>query len=140
MGYQLTSVYSITPHDIHSYFIFYIGGQFGDTRSQWIDRNFISIAKTIGPDAVIVRGISDEFEEQFLQTYQNPIETVVFGHDWQREYDFLTHANELIRSYQKEYRELPVFRPFLFVTNINPHLVHNAGNNSIFYLIPLAAF
>ena len=54
MGYHLTSVYGISPDDTHQYFVFYVGHDFEDEISMWLDRNFVAIAESL---VVKIRGL-----------------------------------------------------------------------------------
>jgi hypothetical protein len=138
MGYHLTNLYSISPDDKHSYFVFYIGNRFDDTVSQWIDRNFSNIAKSLGHNAVIVRGLSDEFDNQVVEAYHDEIETIVIKKGWDKNYSFGHSVDKLLSNYKSTYglgwQEL---HPLLFVTDKNPSAESGKGDEKIFYLIPL---
>jgi len=138
MGYHLTNLYSISPDDKHSYFVFYIGDHFDDTVSQWIDHNFSRIARALGQNAVIVRGISDEFSNQVVDAYHDEIKTIVVKQGWDKTYSFGHSVDKLLSNYNSTYglgwREL---YPLLFVTNKNPSSEFDNDDGKIFYLIPL---
>src|SRR3990172_6891227 len=121
MGYHLTSIYSISPDDKHSYFVFYVGNRFDDTVSQWMDRNFAVIAKALGPDSVIARGLSEEFDKQVIEAYQSEIKTIAIKQGWDKNDNFGRSVDRLLTSYQRAY---PLgwanLFPLLFVTDRNP--------------------
>jgi hypothetical protein len=138
MGYQLTNLYSISPDDSHSYFVFYIGSSFDDTVSQWIDCNFTNFAKLLGHNAVIVRGLSDEFDNQVVNAYHDEIKTIMIKKGWDKTHSFGDSINSFLSNYQSSYgigwQEL---HPFLFVTDKNPSAESGKDDENIFYLIPL---
>lgn len=136
MGYYLTSLYSIAPDDKHSYFVFYVGNRFDDTVSQWMDRNFAKIAKGLGPNAVIARGLSEEFDKQVIEAYQSEIKTIAIKRGWDKEDNFGRSVDRLLTNYQRAYPMSNLF-PLLFVTDRNPSVVTSEDDKKVFYLIPL---
>jgi len=131
MGYHLNSIYSISPDDTHTYFVFMLGGYYGlmNSTQEWLDKNFTAIAKVIGPKAAIVRGLSSNFEKEVISTYQNQIKTKVidFNVDEHKIEDLVYKLSEQYNTY--------VTTPILLVTNNNPRQINE--KNNIFYLIPI---
>jgi len=131
MGYHLNSIYSISSDDKHSFFIFMLGGMHGlvNSTQEWLDKNFNAIATALGPNAVIVRGLSSNFEKEVIDTYHEQIRTKVVDFD----VDGFSIDNLLSGFYRKYHVRIET--PILLITDRNP----NEDNNEkqIFYLIPV---
>ena len=136
MGYHLTSVYAISPMDVHSYYVFYVGDRFTDTISQWIDKNFATIAGALGPNAAIVRGIADRFDVELMQVYEKQLKTVIIQQGLEEEIEFSNNLDRVFLEYERGNILQNPYGPFLFVTNKNPNLVGNTGDDGVFYFIP----
>jgi diphthamide synthase (EF-2-diphthine--ammonia ligase) len=137
MGYQLTSIYSLSKDDVHSYFVFYVGHRFEDSVSQWIDKNFAAIAKGLGPKAAIVRGLSEEFDKQVMTAYQGQIKTVILKKGWYKNIHFGQSVNSLLSDYDTIVGMSHSLFPLLFVTDRHPLREPSQERDQVFYLIPL---
>ena len=136
MGYHLSSVYGISPGDAHEYFVFYIGDDFQDVVSQWIDKNFTGIAREIGPNAVIVHGISEKFNLELLNKYKNQIDTIIINQKPDEDRKLENSMIDLFRTYHEKYQHGFYLRFFL-ITDKNPHLRSGKSDRDIFFLVPL---
>ena len=136
MGYYLSSIFSISSEDRHKYFVFYIASHgIEDTVSRWINVNFAGIAQHLGPHAVIVRGLTEDFDEQTLRLYGEEIRTFYLGRKWENNFDVRAFdrwiANEALNDSGFSWSDLV---PALIVTDKNPQ---HKEPGQIFYIIPL---
>lgn len=71
MGYYISSLFAVSPNDKHSYFIYFIPGYEFESNwiNEWMNKQFIRIAQTIGPNGVIIapsRNHDDRFLAELL--------------------------------------------------------------------------
>lgn len=133
MGYSITSAYSISPDDKHSYFIFYWGDYFVDETAKWIDNNFVNIAKALGPRGVIVRGLCKDFGNELMEIYQKDIQTMFIE---RRFMDMSWLMHRFFDTFEDKYNISREYQKFLLITDKNPHKIEE-NKDTIFYIIPL---
>ena len=72
MGYHVSTIFSVSPNDKHSYFIYHIPSQSFEFKwiDDWLEENFKRIAESVGPSGVIIsphENKGEEFIESILE-------------------------------------------------------------------------
>jgi len=94
MGYSVSSIFTVSPDDKHSYFVYYVPGRqpYYNFSIQWVNewmhKNFHNIASSIGPIGLIITPPQTRDSFQFRESYFNGLYGVL---DEVLEHDYFLH-------------------------------------------------
>jgi hypothetical protein len=115
--------------------LFYIGGQLDHLASRWMDNNFTKIAEYIGPRALIIRGLTDSFDYEVMNTYKKEIEEIS-----ETTGELQRVMEDFRQSYGQTFSPQIPLDSCLIITDRHPNDSANSLVHTVFYFIPLSVF